>query len=139
MLRGVILDMFVITSCERERMAPRSCCWQLTSCAAMAHDDANAMDEIIPGLWIGNLRAATDEQLLRDNNIHSVLSAMRGRVRVHEVCLYLYLTLVIVYNQCMLFLSCRRPLRTSRSSSTIPPMPMPLLSFLNASTLSKAK
>lgn len=43
------------------------------------------MDEIIPNLWIGDLRAATDEQLLREHNIHSVLSAMRGRVKVHEV------------------------------------------------------
>lgn len=51
----------------------------------MSRDEANAMDEIIPNLWIGDLRAATDEHLLREHNIHSVLSAMRGRVKVHEV------------------------------------------------------
>jgi len=43
---------------------------------------ANAMDEVLPGLWIGDLTAATDEALLREKNIHSVLSTMRGKVDV---------------------------------------------------------
>ena len=46
----------------------------------------NPMDEIIPNLWIGNLLSALNEPSLRANNIGSVLSVMRGRMRVHEVC-----------------------------------------------------
>ncbi|EJD00661.1 uncharacterized protein FOMMEDRAFT_22408 [Fomitiporia mediterranea MF3/22] len=42
------------------------------------------MDEVTPGLWIGNIHAASDSALLRANNIHSVLSCMRGKVRVAE-------------------------------------------------------
>lgn len=48
--------------------------------------DYNAMDEIIPNLWIGDLQAARNEKQLRESNIHSVLSAMRGRVNIHAVC-----------------------------------------------------
>ena len=46
---------------------------------------ANAMDEVIPGLWIGDLASALNTDRLREHNIRSVLSAMRGRVRIHEV------------------------------------------------------
>ncbi|KAJ2933914.1 hypothetical protein H1R20_g3153, partial [Candolleomyces eurysporus] len=42
------------------------------------------MNEVIPGLWIGDLRSALDTQSLKANQIQSVLSAMRGVVRVHE-------------------------------------------------------
>ena len=42
------------------------------------------MDEIIPGLWVGNIYAAADADALRERNIHSVLSCMRGKVRVAE-------------------------------------------------------
>ncbi|KAH8109517.1 hypothetical protein DFH11DRAFT_1626596 [Phellopilus nigrolimitatus] len=42
------------------------------------------MDEVIPGLWIGSLLAATDAAALRAHNIHSVLSAMRGKLSIHE-------------------------------------------------------
>lgn len=45
----------------------------------------NHMDEIVPGLWVGDLQSAKDVEMLRANNIHSVLSAMRGRVGIHEV------------------------------------------------------
>jgi len=43
------------------------------------------MDEIIPNLWIGDLQAAQDVETLKSNGIFSVLSAMRGRVRINEV------------------------------------------------------
>lgn len=43
------------------------------------------MDEIIPGLWIGDLPSALNVQNLKANNIYSILSAMRGRVRINEV------------------------------------------------------
>lgn len=52
----------------------------------MNYDEANAMDEVLPGLWIGDLNAATNEALLREKSIHSVLSVMRGKVDVARVC-----------------------------------------------------
>ncbi|KAF7318817.1 hypothetical protein HMN09_00217000 [Mycena chlorophos] len=42
------------------------------------------MDEIIPGLWVGDLPSATDTASLKANKIFSILSAMRGRVTIHE-------------------------------------------------------
>ncbi|PPQ84081.1 hypothetical protein CVT25_003601 [Psilocybe cyanescens] len=42
------------------------------------------MDEIIPGLWIGDLASALDVEELKSHSIFSILSAMRGRVTVHE-------------------------------------------------------
>lgn len=53
----------------------------------MNYDEANAMDEVLPGLWIGDLNAATNETLLREKSIHSVLSVMRGKVDVARVSL----------------------------------------------------
>ena len=54
---------------------------------------SNAMDEVIPGLWIGDLASALNTDQLREHNIRSVLSAMRGRVRIHEVRLPLSILL----------------------------------------------
>ena len=45
---------------------------------------ANDMDEIISNLWVGSIRAVSDVEALRQHNIHSVLSAMRGRVNLAE-------------------------------------------------------
>ncbi|KAF7325997.1 hypothetical protein MKEN_00450600 [Mycena kentingensis (nom. inval.)] len=42
------------------------------------------MDEIIPGLWVGDLPSATDTATLKANKIFSILSTMRGRVTIHE-------------------------------------------------------
>ncbi|KAI0346374.1 phosphatases II [Trametopsis cervina] len=42
------------------------------------------MNEIIPNLWIGDLPSALNIAVLQKNNIHSILSAMRGTVRVAE-------------------------------------------------------
>ncbi|KAJ6627999.1 hypothetical protein B0H10DRAFT_1869341 [Mycena sp. CBHHK59/15] len=42
------------------------------------------MDEIIPGLWVGDLPSATDTKNLKANGIFSILSAMRGRVTINE-------------------------------------------------------
>ncbi|KAG7093920.1 hypothetical protein E1B28_007556 [Marasmius oreades] len=42
------------------------------------------MDEIIPGLWIGNLSSALDVKSLKASNIFSILSAMRGKISIHE-------------------------------------------------------
>lgn len=43
------------------------------------------MDEIIPGLWIGDLQSALNAELLKERGIFSILSAMRGRITVREV------------------------------------------------------
>jgi hypothetical protein len=45
----------------------------------------HSMDEIIPGLWVGDLPSAKDTAALKTNNIFSILSAMRGRVTINEV------------------------------------------------------
>lgn len=42
------------------------------------------MDEIIPGLWIGDLPSALDVKNLKANKIFSILSAMRGKITIHE-------------------------------------------------------
>ncbi|KAI0052194.1 hypothetical protein FA95DRAFT_1553891 [Auriscalpium vulgare] len=42
------------------------------------------MDEIVPGVWVGDIHSAKDYETLRENNIHSVLTAMRGKVSIHE-------------------------------------------------------
>ena len=43
------------------------------------------MNEIFPGLWIGDMQSAKNLTMLQENNVHSVLSVMRGKVAVHEV------------------------------------------------------
>ena len=62
----------------------------------MNAEGLNAMDEIVAGLWLGDILAATNESLLREKDVHSVLSVMRGKVDVPRVCnsffrLYVYL------------------------------------------------
>ena len=43
------------------------------------------MDEVIPGLWVGDLPSAIDVESLRAHGIYSILTAMRGKVNIHEV------------------------------------------------------
>ncbi|KAI0656971.1 hypothetical protein C8Q70DRAFT_306841 [Cubamyces menziesii] len=43
-----------------------------------------SMNEIVPNLWVGDLPSALDTEKLKAHNIRSVLTAMRGRVRIHE-------------------------------------------------------
>ncbi|KAM5536132.1 hypothetical protein V8D89_010231 [Ganoderma adspersum] len=43
-----------------------------------------SMDEIVPNLWVGDLSSALNTETLRTHNIRSVLTAMRGRVSIHE-------------------------------------------------------
>jgi hypothetical protein len=50
------------------------------------------MDQILPGLWIGDLHSARDANTLAANDVHSILSVMRGRFSTPEVCLVLLLT-----------------------------------------------
>ncbi|KDQ58506.1 hypothetical protein JAAARDRAFT_34319 [Jaapia argillacea MUCL 33604] len=45
------------------------------------------MDEIIPGLWVGDMRSALDVENLRANNIRSIVSAMRGRISINPTFL----------------------------------------------------
>ncbi|KAF8155595.1 hypothetical protein B0H34DRAFT_659598 [Crassisporium funariophilum] len=42
------------------------------------------MDEIIPGLWVGDFPSAMNVGNLKAHGIYSILSAMRGRVSIHE-------------------------------------------------------
>ena len=48
------------------------------------------MCEITPNLWLGNVRDALDIEGLKQRNIHSILTAMRGTVKVKEVRLLQY-------------------------------------------------
>lgn len=45
-----------------------------------------SMDEVTPGLWIGDLASAFNVENLKAHNIFSILSAMRGRITINEVC-----------------------------------------------------
>lgn len=55
-----------------------------------AVNNYSAMNEVIPGLWLGDLRSAQNTDLLKEANVHSVLTAMRGTVRISEVRVVLY-------------------------------------------------
>jgi DNA-binding transcriptional regulator YdaS (Cro superfamily) len=43
------------------------------------------MDQIVPGLWIGDISSAHDVEKLKAHGIFSILTAMRGKVTIHEV------------------------------------------------------
>jgi hypothetical protein len=47
-------------------------------------DVSRPMDEIVKGLWVGDLSAVTATHLLEKNNIKSIISVMRGRVKVGD-------------------------------------------------------
>ena len=51
----------------------------------MSESEYQHMNEILPGLWVGDLLSTKDLSLLREHNIHSILSAMRGKIAIHEV------------------------------------------------------
>jgi hypothetical protein len=44
------------------------------------------MDEVTSGLWIGDLPSALNVENLKAHKIFSILSAMRGRITINEVC-----------------------------------------------------
>jgi dual specificity phosphatase 12 len=52
------------------------------------------MDQVLPGLWIGDLHSAKDANTLVANNVHSILTVMRGRFSIPDVCPFLLLILV---------------------------------------------
>jgi dual specificity phosphatase 12 len=41
------------------------------------------MDEVVPGVWIGDLQSALDVKGLKERNIFSILTAMRGKITIH--------------------------------------------------------
>lgn len=43
------------------------------------------MNEVIPGVWIGDLQSALDVEGLKERNIFSILTAMRGKVTIHAI------------------------------------------------------
>ena len=52
----------------------------------MSNDEEyNHMDEVVHNLWIGDIQSSKDVEQLKAHNIHSVLTAMRGRVSIHVV------------------------------------------------------
>ncbi|THH32571.1 hypothetical protein EUX98_g1620 [Antrodiella citrinella] len=48
------------------------------------------MNEIIPGLWLGNLGDAYNVTNLRAHGIHSIVSALPGKVHINEVRIPLF-------------------------------------------------
>ncbi|KAI0761117.1 protein-tyrosine phosphatase-like protein [Irpex lacteus] len=42
------------------------------------------MSEVVPGLWLGSLENAQDTESLKQKNIHSILTVMRGTVNIKE-------------------------------------------------------
>ena len=49
-------------------------------------EEHHHMDQILPGLWVGDLHSAKDVNTLKANHIHSILTVMRGRFSIPEVC-----------------------------------------------------
>ncbi|KAJ3476236.1 hypothetical protein NLI96_g11299 [Meripilus lineatus] len=45
------------------------------------------MDEIIPGVWIGDLASALNTDVLKQNKIQSIVSVMRGKLTIREISL----------------------------------------------------
>jgi dual specificity phosphatase 12 len=43
------------------------------------------LDQVLPGLWVGDLHSAKDADTLKANNIQSILTVMRGKFSVPEV------------------------------------------------------
>jgi hypothetical protein len=43
------------------------------------------MDEIVPGLWLGDLPSAANTQLLKSHNICAIVSVMRGSLTNRKV------------------------------------------------------
>jgi len=44
------------------------------------------MDQVIKNLWLGDIASIADVDTLKKNNIHAILSAMRGNVVIQPVC-----------------------------------------------------
>lgn len=43
------------------------------------------MDQVAPGVWIGDLQSALDVKGLKEKNIFSIVTAMRGKVTINAV------------------------------------------------------
>ena len=43
------------------------------------------MDQVIQNLWLGDISSIADVENLKKNNIHSILSVVRGGVAVQAV------------------------------------------------------
>jgi hypothetical protein len=57
----------------------------LKVCDMSSAEEYNHMDEVVRNLWIGDIQSSKDVEGLKAHNICSVLTAMRGRVTIHEV------------------------------------------------------
>ena len=48
-------------------------------------NDYMDMTEIMPNLWLGDLRNATNSAILRSKGIQSILTVMNGKIKVGQV------------------------------------------------------
>jgi dual specificity phosphatase 12 len=44
------------------------------------------MNEIAPGLWLGDIVSAYNTAELKRLGVRSVITAMRGQITIHPVC-----------------------------------------------------
>lgn len=60
--------------------------YDVTSCiSSVAMDNEyHHLDQVLPGLWVGDLYSAKDADTLNANNIHSILTVMRGKLSIPE-------------------------------------------------------
>ncbi len=62
--------------------------YDVTSCISslLAMDNEyHHLDQVLPGLWVGDLHSAKDADTLKANGIHSILTVMRGKLSIPEV------------------------------------------------------
>lgn len=90
-----------------------------------------SMDEIIPGLWIGDLQSAKNVENLKAHGIFSILTAMRGRITIHEVLLF------PCWRTHSILIPINRLSSATKSSWTIPRMRTSWLTFCHPYTSSR--
>lgn len=62
--------------------------YDVTSCISSLtsmDNEYHHLDQVLPGLWVGDLHSAKDVDTLKANNIQSILTVMRGNLSVPEV------------------------------------------------------
>ena len=59
--------------------------YDVTSCISPMDNEYHHLDQVLPGLWVGDLHSAKDADTLKANNIQSILTVMRGKCSIPEV------------------------------------------------------
>ncbi len=62
-------------------------CHLITSHTPM-DNEYHHLDQVLPGLWVGDLLSAKDADTLKANNIQSILTLMRGKFFIPEVSMW---------------------------------------------------